>query len=94
MEAGQALQHCVVALARAGFKDVSPNVPAGIVIARKKAFGQWTKSQVTISIRNNQADGTSSVIVIAEASPQSLSSLASDPAQRLVDEAAKAITAA
>lgn len=83
----EATQACALALTRAGFKNVS--AAAGIVTAQKKAVGQWNKSQITIALVE-QGDGTR-VTVTSQAVSHSLVSLASSPAERLVEAAVQAI---
>ena len=84
-----ALQVCAAALTRAGFKNVSASAAAGILTAQKRAFGQWTKSQVTLLVK---AEGSgSTVTAVSQAGAQSISSLVSDPAERLVGAALDAI---
>jgi hypothetical protein len=43
-----ALQAFVRALTTAGFRNI--NAAPGFVSAQKRAFGQWTKSQITLTI--------------------------------------------
>jgi hypothetical protein len=80
---GSALQTCATALTRAGFKDVAANAGALLVTGRKRTFGQWTKSQVTLALLEVEA-GTR-VTIVAHANAQSLSSLAASPSRELVD---------
>jgi hypothetical protein len=81
--AGVAMQTCAAALTRAGFKDVAANQGALLVTGKKRPFGQWTKSQITLALR--EVDEGTRVTIISQATPQSLSSLAASPAQDLVD---------
>lgn len=83
-----AVQTCVRALTTAGFKKI--NVGPGFVSAQKRAFGQWTRAQVSITIA---ADGDSSrVTVMSQSRAQSATSLAASPSQRTVDQVAQALT--
>jgi len=85
-----AVQTCVRALMASGFKNVTS--AQGFVVAQKRPFGQWTKSQITLNITG---DGTQSrVDIAAEATAQSLTGLASSPSRRMVDEVARALGAA
>jgi len=86
----RAMQTCVASLVRAGFKNVVANQPARIVTAEKRAFGQWTKNQVTVLLHPG-AEGQTKATVVSQASAQSLSALASNPAQRLVASAVRAL---
>ncbi|MGB7587685.1 MAG: hypothetical protein WBM00_03145 [Solirubrobacterales bacterium] len=75
------------ALTTAGFKNI--NAGPGFVSAQKRAFGQWTKSQITLTVT---PDGDQSrVSITAQATAQSVTGLASSPAQRMVDQVAKAL---
>lgn len=84
-----ALQVCAAALTQAGFKNVTANAGAGLLTAQKRAFGQWTKAQVTLLVK---AEGSGSIVTaVSRAGAQSISSLVSDPAERLVGSALDAI---
>jgi hypothetical protein len=80
---GVAVQTCAAALTRAGFQDVAANHGALLVTGKKRAFGQWTKSQITLVLR--EVDDGTQVTVIGQANPQSLGSLVASPAKDLVD---------
>jgi hypothetical protein len=80
-----ALQTCVGAPTRAGFKNV--NAGRGFVSAQKRLVGQWTKGQITLTVA---ADGQQArVTIMAQATAQSLMGLASSPSQRMVDKVAQ-----
>ena len=82
-----AVKTCVRALTRAGFKNI--NAGPGFVSAQKRAFGQWTKSQITLTIA---AEGEQArVTIMAQATAQSLTGVASSPSQRMVDKVAQAL---
>jgi hypothetical protein len=87
----EALQLSALALIRAGFRRVDVNDGVGLITAEKRAFGQWTKASVILTVR--ASDGGSTVTATSGARAQSLSSLVSDPAQRLVDSALDAVEA-
>jgi hypothetical protein len=78
-----ALQTCAAVLTRAGFKDISANQVALLVTGKKRPFGQWTKSQITLALRDE--DGRTRITIISQASPQSLGLLVANPARDLVD---------
>jgi hypothetical protein len=86
-----ALRKCTRVLVAAGFKKVEANHPAMMVSGQKRSFGQWTKNQVTIIIEPTDAGST--VTVSANATAQSLSSLASSPADRMVNQVVDALSA-
>lgn len=90
MAPSEAMQHCAAALTRAGFSDISANQGALLVTGRKRPFGQWTKSQVTLALRPGK-DGQTIIDIAAGADAQSLASLATSPSERLVAAAAQAI---
>jgi hypothetical protein len=82
-----AIQTCVRALTAAGFKNI--NAGAGVVTAQKRPAGQWTRSQISLTIA---ADGHHSrVTIMSQATTQSLPGLASSPSQRMVDKVARAL---
>jgi hypothetical protein len=82
-----AVQTCVRALTAAGFKNI--NAGPGFVSAQKRPFGQWTKSQISPTIT---ADGDQSrVVIMSQATAQSITGLASSPSQRMVDKVAQAL---
>jgi hypothetical protein len=83
-----AVQTCVRALTRAGFKNI--NAGSGFISAQKRPFGQWTKSQVTLTIA--PAGDDARVTIMAQATAQSLTGLASSPSMRMVDQVADALT--
>jgi len=84
---GAAVKTCVRALTEAGFKNI--NAGPGFVSAQKRAFGQWTKSQITLTIA---ADGEQArITIMAQATAQSMTGLASSPSQRMVDKVAHAL---
>lgn len=82
-----AVQTCVRALTSAGFKNI--NAGAGFVSAQKRAFGQWTKSQITLTIAPDREQ--TRVTIMAQATAQSLTGLASSPSERMVDQVARAL---
>lgn len=83
-----AVQTCVRALTRAGFKNI--NAGPRFISAQKRPFGQWTKSQITLTVT---PDGKNArVTVMAQATAQSLTGLASSPSTRMVDQVADALT--
>lgn len=82
-----AVQTCVRALTQAGFKNI--NSGPGFVSAQKRPFGQWTKSQITLTITGDGAQ--SRVLIMAQATAQSLTGVASSPSQRMVDGVARAL---
>lgn len=84
-----ALTICAAALTQAGFKNVNVNAAAGLLTAQKRAFGQWTKAQLTLVVKPE--GGGSAVTAVSQAGAQSLSSLVSSPAERLVHSALDAI---
>ena len=64
-----ALQTCARALTIAGLKDVETNQPAMVVTGRKCSAGQWTKDQVTITIKA-APEGRAEVTVLGQATAQ------------------------
>lgn len=85
-----ALKVCVEALRWWGFKKVEADEPAMIVSGRKRVFGQWTRSPVFLTLAPAENGGTL-VTVVGEASIQSLTGMASNPAERLVRGAIRAL---
>lgn len=83
----KAVQMCVRALTRTGFKNI--NSGPGFVSAQKRPFGQWTKSQISLTI-TGEGD-QSRVDITAQATAQSVTGLASSPSQRMVDRVAEAL---
>ena len=79
-----AMRACAQALARAGFKDINAVPGAMMVTGQKRAVGQWTKSQLTITIAGAPKGG-STLTFIAQASAQSLVSMLSSPASRMIE---------
>ena len=76
----QAVAHCVRRMAAAGFKRTT--VQGNIITARKRTMGQWTRSDVTITIEPHEQGSLATVT--ASGTPQSVASVVSPPAQRLV----------
>jgi hypothetical protein len=85
-----ALEICAEALMWWGFKNVEADQPAMTVSGSRRVFGQWTKSPVLLRLAPAD-DGGTLVTVFGEASIQSLTGLASDPAERLVRSAIRAL---
>jgi hypothetical protein len=82
-----AVQACVRALTSAGFKNISAG--SGFISAQKRPFGQWTKSQITLTITPDGDEAR--VTIMAQATAQSLTGVASSPSQRMVDQVAQAL---
>jgi hypothetical protein len=83
-----ALRRCVGALTSEGFKDIQSQ-PGNVITASKRPFGQWTRTHVALTL-DPDAGGTR-ITVTARATAQSLTSLASPPAQRMVGRITKAL---
>jgi len=82
-----AVRTCVRALTAAGFKNI--NAGPGFVSAQKRVFGQWTRSQITLTIT---PEGTGSrVTIMAQTNAQSLTGVASSPAGRMVDQVGRTL---
>ena len=78
-----AMQTCVDALAKAGFKKVEPNPQTNEIAVSKWYWTQWTPSKMTVSLRPH-AEGTE-VVATGTAVAQSLLSARNHPAQRMVN---------
>jgi hypothetical protein len=85
-----ALQLCVAALRWGRFKKIEANEPELCVTGRKRVFGQWTRSPVTLTLAPTD-DGETLVTVFGEAPIQSLSGMASNPAERMVRSVIRAL---
>jgi hypothetical protein len=81
------LQTCVRALTQAGFKNITTG--PGLVTARKRPFGQWTKGQISLTITGEGAG--SRIDITAQASAQSLIGLAWSPSRRMVNQVARTL---
>src|ERR1044072_2955842 len=77
-----ALQTCVDALQRAGFKKVQPDPQAMEIAVSKWFWTQWTPSRMTISLRPH-AEGTE-VVAAGKAVAQSVMAARNHPAERMV----------
>jgi hypothetical protein len=77
-----ALQTCIDALSRAGFKKVEPDAAGTEITVKKWFWTQWTPSKMTVNLRPH-ADGTE-VVATCQATAQSLVSAARSPSERMV----------
>ena len=86
-----ALKTCATAMRRAGFKKVETNRSTMLVTGKKRAFGQYTSSQVSVYVSPSPAGSGSEIIVRSQAGAQSLASAASKPSERLVKQFLEAL---
>lgn len=84
-----AIQRCVRALTTAGFKNITADANAMIVTAQKRAFGQWTRSGIALTVE--PAGDESKITVLAQATRQSITSLAASPSDRMVQQVLRAL---
>ena len=84
-----ALNACVIAFTKAGFKNVRPGGDGRSVSGAKRPMGQWTKAPVT-ALLTAKGNGTE-ITFVSTATAQSLVSAAAKPSERLIEQIVNAL---